>query len=168
MKCCNGVYSGTDQRGKHVPANKTTNKAVDLVKEHINSFPLVESHYIRKTSKRKYLATGLSIQKMYDLYIEYCKAKDDIPVKSKVYRRIFCTEFTISFHTPKKDQCLECELYKQKESTGKVGDDEKEKHEAHMERKVRAREEKLSAQVNTVYAAQIRDQTSQHGQMDLS
>ena len=149
-KCCNGVYSGTDQRGKHVPANKTTNKAVDLVKEHINSFPLVESHYIRKTSKRKYLAPGLSIQKMYDLYIEYCKAKDDIPVKSKVYRRIFCTEFNISFHTPKKDQCLECELYKQKESTGKVGDDEKKKHEAHMQRKVRAREEKLSAKLTAM------------------
>ena len=134
-----------------MPANKTTNKAVDhLVKEHINSFPLVESHYIRKTIKRKYQSPGLSMQKMYDLYIEYCKAKDDIPVKSKVHRKIFCTEFNISFHTPKKDQCLEGELYKQKESTGNVGDEIKKKHETQMERKVRAREEKLSAKLTAM------------------
>ena len=62
------IYSGADKRGKHVPADKTTDKAVDLVKEYINSFPLVESHYIRKTSQKKYLASGLSIQKMFELY----------------------------------------------------------------------------------------------------
>ena len=89
-------------RGRHVPANKTTDRKRSLVKEHIESFPLVESHYIPKTSQRKYIAPGLSISKMYDLFVEYSKEKDttSTPVKSNIYREIFCNDYN-SFHVPK-------------------------------------------------------------------
>ena len=66
-KSSHGIYSGADKCGKHVLANKTTDKAVDLVKEPINSFRLIESHWIRKTSQTKYIVPGLSIQKMFEL-----------------------------------------------------------------------------------------------------
>ena len=143
---CHGVFTGRDNRGRHVPANKTTDSKRSLVKEHIESFPLVESHYIRKTSQRKYLAPGLSISKMYDLYVEYNKEKDttSTPVKSNIYREIFCNDYNISFHVPKKDQCLQCEQFKQKQSSGEVTNEEVKRNEDHIERKDRAREEKLA------------------------
>jgi hypothetical protein len=50
-----GVYLGTDKRGKHEPHNKTTKNAMELVQKHIESFPVVEGHYTRKDSNRKWL-----------------------------------------------------------------------------------------------------------------
>ena len=85
---------------------------------------------------------------MYDLYEEYSKEKDttSTPVKSNIYREIFCNDY-ISFHVPKnmkKDQCIQCEQFKQKQSSGEVTNEEVKRNEDHMERKDRAREEKLT------------------------
>ena len=143
---CHGVFTGRDKRGKHAPANKTTDEKTAFVKEHIESFSLVESQYIRKNSQRKYLASGLSISKMYDLYVAYCKEKyaTYTPVKSNIYRKIFCNDYNISFHVPKKDQCLQCEQFKQRQSSGETTDEDIKANEDHLERKNRAREEKLT------------------------
>lgn len=58
---------------------------IDEVREHIKKFPVIESHYCRENTKRKYLEEGLSIGKMYKLYIEEKKPvqeqdnnKDDV------------------------------------------------------------------------------------------
>ena len=45
-----GVYVGEDRRGKHTSHNKTTKTALDWVRKHIESFPVVDGHYIRKDS----------------------------------------------------------------------------------------------------------------------
>jgi len=45
---------------------------------------------------------------MYDLYSKECQGKNITPVKCKVYRDIFNTDYNLSFHTPKKDQCDLC------------------------------------------------------------
>ena len=77
------------------------------VREHINKFPTVDSHYCRAQSQRKYLEASLNISTMYTLY----KAIHDDPVSEAIYRQIFCTEFNLSFFKPKKDVCDKCALF---------------------------------------------------------
>lgn len=59
-----GNFGGNDRRGKHEAYNKTDQDDEIYVKEHIESFPTVESHYCRKTSSKLYLQNDLSIAKM--------------------------------------------------------------------------------------------------------
>ena len=62
-----------DQRDRHPPANKTSEADVDLIKEHILSFPQYQSHYSRASNPhRRYLSPELTISKMYVLYKEWC------------------------------------------------------------------------------------------------
>ena len=79
-----------------------------VVKTHINSFPKMESHYCRKSTKRQYLASNLNITRMYELYKDQQKSKNKLFVRQAVYRTIFLTEFNLGFHIPKKDQCKLC------------------------------------------------------------
>lgn len=77
----NGI-SPPDRRGRHIPWNRTPQEAIDLIKNHINSFPRYTSHYTReKSPNRKYLNSNLSIKKMYELYKEMCENKTKPPVK---------------------------------------------------------------------------------------
>ena len=81
--------------------------------DHIRSFPVIESHYCRSKTKRKYLESGLSINKMYQLFQEKID-KNDLALKSVsqyLYRKIFCEKFNISFFKPRKDQCAICERF---------------------------------------------------------
>lgn len=60
-----------DQRGKHIPHNKTSDLKIQAVKDFISRFPSYESHYSREKSvNRKYLAPDLNIKCMYKLYKE--------------------------------------------------------------------------------------------------
>ena len=63
----NNSFVGEDKRGKHTPSNQTPEKDLHHVRRHIESFPIIESHYTRKDSKIKYLDEKLSIAKMYAL-----------------------------------------------------------------------------------------------------
>jgi hypothetical protein len=53
----------------------TTKNAMELVQKHIESFPVVDGHYTRKDSNRKYLGADLNITRMYQLYLEQCKGE---------------------------------------------------------------------------------------------
>ena len=68
---------GEDKRGKHTPSKETPEEDLHHVRGHIESFPITESHYTRKDTKRKYLDQKLSIAK-----IEYiptpCKKKSTV------------------------------------------------------------------------------------------
>lgn len=75
-----------DQRGRHPPANKTSDADTDLIKEHIQSFPQYHSHYSRANNPhRKYLSPELTISKMYVLYKEWCVGKEKTPQSEWVY-----------------------------------------------------------------------------------
>jgi hypothetical protein len=63
----------------YTPHTKT---ALDWVRKHIESFPVVDGHYTRKDSSRKYLGADLNIMRMYQLYVEQCKGK--IPEKEVI------------------------------------------------------------------------------------
>ena len=109
-----GTFGHVDRRGRLPPVNKTNAARADAVREHIRSFPTVQSHYCRKDSQRQYLDSKLTINKMYDLYVENCRnvfSENYKPVSACVYRRIFNEEFNLSFYKPKKDQCGECSKF---------------------------------------------------------
>jgi hypothetical protein len=93
-------------------SNKTKDADLEGVREHINAFPVIESHYCRSTTKRKYLEQGLSVNMMYRLYGERCHEKGIGPVSLFVYRNVFNTEFNLGFYIPGNDQCDTCTIYK--------------------------------------------------------
>ena len=74
---------------------KTTEDVLNDVRAHINSLPRMEPHYTRSDTNRQFLGAGLNINKMYELYVENCKARNAQYVKSGVYRSVFCSEFNL-------------------------------------------------------------------------
>jgi hypothetical protein len=47
---------------------KTSDETLDSIRQHIMSFPIMDSHNKRKDTNRKVWQQDLSITKMYDLY----------------------------------------------------------------------------------------------------
>jgi hypothetical protein len=86
-----------DKRGKHVK-KKLSNEAKETIRNHIKSFPKVETHY-----KREYFDPCLSMSKLYERYVGFhCNSKGIIPEKLHTYRNIFNNEFNLCFHIPKE------------------------------------------------------------------
>ena len=137
-----GASSGKDKRGSHSPWNKLSDSQKQKVKKHIESFPVIDSHYQRMGTKRQFLGANLSIQKMYDLYKEKCVEDGELPVKHSMYRNIFCNEYNLSFHHPKKDPCETCNKFMEKKITNAVTYILQNEHDAHIKRKELAREKK--------------------------
>lgn len=80
------------------------------INSHINSFPKVDSHYCRKTTKRQYLSPLLSIEEMYRLYVQQRQGKEGKTASLSSYKRVFYPK-NLAFHRPKKDQCSTCSGY---------------------------------------------------------
>ena len=127
------VKAGTSSGGPH---NTISPEVIDNIKRHIKSFPVVDSHYCRSTSKRKYLYPGLSVKKMYDLYKTECKEKGQRSANIDRYYRIFNFDFNLGFFRPKKDQCEKCTAFK---NTKNHTETEKQTHYEHMTNKTKAR-----------------------------
>lgn len=100
-----------DMRGKKTQ-RRTPQEEMEFIKQHISSFPRVPLHYCRSGSKKEDLEPGLSLSKMYELYCFECEQCGKSPLKVSMYRKIFQTEYNISFHMPNKDRCDVCELQK--------------------------------------------------------
>ncbi|CAH1111408.1 unnamed protein product [Psylliodes chrysocephalus] len=130
----------TDRRGRKPPPQKKSEDVKNIIRDHIRSMPVVSSHYCRKSSKRSYLATGLSEYRLYNDFKSYSIEREVIPEKFSYYKHIFTTEFNIGFHRPKKDQCDFCIKF------SNYSDDEKrnvqEEYDLHLKRKQEAREHK--------------------------
>ena len=88
-----------DQRGRHPPANKTSEEIIAAVKEHIESFPKYKSHYSRSDNPhREYLSPELTIAKMYTLYKESCNEKGITEMaKEWMYRKVFNESYNLHF-----------------------------------------------------------------------
>lgn len=137
---CSSSFSPPDMRGRHEPHNKTSDELLEAVRLHIQSFPTMEPHYTRSNTARKFLGSKLNITKMYELYKDDAKSKGQGYVKSGIYRRLFCDEFNLSFHRPKKDVCGKCEQYEN--ATDAEKGSLEEEYRQHIRRKSEAREEK--------------------------
>ncbi|CAC5356571.1 unnamed protein product [Mytilus coruscus] len=130
-----------DKKGQHIKY-KIPEAALCIIRDHINSFPRVESHYCRANSSRKYLEPTLSLSKMYQLYTEKCQSKSIKVEKSHIYRSIFNSEFNLGFHIPKKDRCDQCEEFKSSSKNNVLTDEFKKKYENHIENKNNAKVER--------------------------
>lgn len=125
-----------DSRGKKVPPNKIKPDDETVIRQHILSFPAVESHYCRSGSDVKYLDASLNIATMYKEYVKLCRTKSLRAVCIEKYRSIF-RSYKLSFHKPKKDLCKHCTAFKE------MSQEERTLHQVthtlHMSRKDEAR-----------------------------
>lgn len=127
-----------DQRGRHTPSNKTPNETIHSVHQHINSFPKYESHYSREKSEKNYLGSELTIEKMYQLYIDECNENNLDPklrAKKWLYADIFNKDFNLSFKPPEIDTCDTCSTHTAKLKSNLTEDEinsVKADHEAHL------------------------------------
>ncbi|PSN43920.1 hypothetical protein C0J52_03660 [Blattella germanica] len=93
-----------DKRGRGVTFSLPT-KIKDLIREHIDSFPLKESHYLGK--KQYYLSAGLNVKYMWRLFNE--KYGPNVKVSYYSYRHYFRENFNYRFGRPQVDTCCQCE-----------------------------------------------------------
>ena len=104
-----GNTIGSDDRGKHTnrPA-KISDAMKNSIRSHIESFPVMEFHFCRKRSQKKYLEEGLNISLMYILYKTDMMKKglfaEQELVSEQSYRKIFCDEYNYIFYVSKKDR----------------------------------------------------------------
>lgn len=129
-----------DKRGKHGKQRKANEEVIKSVRNHIDSIPRIESHYVRKDTTREFIDGGLSIAELHRHYSRERSSSQAIAAKYDMYARIFNTEYNIGFFVPKKDQCDLCESYK-----NSLDEDKKAletKYLEHVEEKELSREEK--------------------------
>jgi hypothetical protein len=113
-KSSNGNGLSPEKRGKHLNRpHRYGPETVQSVKDHINTFPRVMSHYCRERTKREYLETGLNQEKMYRMYCSWADQKGIAKLASlAMYKNIFNREYNLGFFMPKKDQCEVCKRWK--------------------------------------------------------
>ena len=114
MQLVGGVVIASDRRGKHRSRpHSIPDQVKERIREHIKLFPRRKSHYSRSSNrKREYLDEGLSISRMYRLYLEKHEpeAGTNPQAKEWLYRKIFNEEFNLSFGYPRSDTCETCDL----------------------------------------------------------
>lgn len=57
-----------DNRGKHSNHRKTNPEVLASVRNHINSIPQIESHYVRSDTSREFIDRGLTISEIHRNY----------------------------------------------------------------------------------------------------
>ena len=110
-----------DQRGTNAPKNKMSQVEQKGIQDYINMFPKVESHYIKKESKKIFVAgksnfNRLAITRMYELYREMCLTNGTLPLSYELHKREFKTIY-VAIHKPKKDHCKTCTVFNNKTPT---------------------------------------------------
>ncbi|CAH0397612.1 unnamed protein product [Chilo suppressalis] len=140
-----------DNRGQHENRPRKMSVSTEQsVIAHIKQFPVKESHYVRRDSKKLYLEETLNISKMYRLYSdEWFKSANhpnDVKMATKrQYETVFNTKFNYSFHKPKKDMCGQCTLYRQ--ADGERKDQLQEVYTKHIRNKECVRELKTKDKI---------------------
>ncbi len=87
-----------DRRGRHPPSNKTSEYDLAFIRQHIESFPVYESHYSQNDNPdRHYLSPDLSVSEMFQLYKEECTKKGVTSVSQWVYRKFFNKNYNLYF-----------------------------------------------------------------------
>ncbi|CAG4992700.1 unnamed protein product [Parnassius apollo] len=107
-KARNDGFTPPDQRGKHGKQCKLQPEVIQAVKDHIESIPKVESHYLRANTSRQFIDGGLTVAALHRNYSEIQKQQNTPIVNYDVYSRIFNQDFNNGVFKPKKDRCDEC------------------------------------------------------------
>ncbi|XP_065663155.1 uncharacterized protein LOC136085726 [Hydra vulgaris] len=100
----NGMYVGKDGRKAKPAPNGTPESIILGIKEHIDSFPKIESHYCQRDTKKRYLHSSLNISIMFRLYKKELFPKNSVQGASyDKYRQVFnnCNP-PLAFYCPKR------------------------------------------------------------------
>ncbi|KAK7600988.1 hypothetical protein V9T40_008429 [Parthenolecanium corni] len=130
----------TDFRGKHKNQTRIPDEVKQGVRDHIDSIPRIESHYLRAQTAREFIDGGRSISDIHRDYLEDCRKADQPSANFQMYSKIFNEEYNLGFFVPKKDQCELCVAFENAE-----GDEKEklvEKYETHQNEKTLSRSEK--------------------------
>lgn len=135
-----GVLLESDQRGKHGKQKALDPVIREGIREHIDSIPKIESHYIRTNTTRTFIEGSRSLADIHRDYVTKCNA-DKKPFGSyAIFHRVFNQEYNISFFVPKKDLCETCVAYEN--ATDEDKSLLKEKFDQHLVEKDLSRHEK--------------------------
>lgn len=97
--------SPKERRGGH-RCSKIHEEICKSIILHIKQFPVHQSHYGRKGSRRQYLSSNLSIVKMFKLW-QAMRKELNLPTATYwTYRKIFRERFNLSFKAPSTDICV--------------------------------------------------------------
>ncbi|CAG9763508.1 unnamed protein product [Ceutorhynchus assimilis] len=107
------LLRNSDRRGKHGKQLVLAPEIKDSVRRFISAIPTIESHYLRAQTTREYIEGGKSLADLYRDYKEE-RERHHLPIANSD------GEFNISFYAPKKDQCDQCESYKNSDQEGKA------------------------------------------------
>lgn len=148
-----GCEPGSDLRGKQPSVNKVDDARLQIVRDHIESFPAYQSHYTRAHNpNRKFLSEFLNIRALYNLYKDHCDNINAVAVSESKYRHIFNYEYNLHFHAPHKDTCTKCDNLKIKiagcEDPQKLQELENSK-ELHLRKAQLAREKLVLAKADS-------------------
>ena len=129
---------GEDHRRKHQNHHRVHSEIKDKMRAHIDSFLLIEPHYVHQSTRREYIDGHLSLLRMYKMYCEWCL---EFPArKFWLYNHMFNFVFNHGFDKPKKDASSLCiEFNNMKNKSGK-----KQEYDAHINNKIKAWEAKRS------------------------
>lgn len=134
-----GTTDNIEKRGKHSNTGVSA-EIIDSVKQHIESIPRIESHYLQKQTTKQYIDGGKTLTDLYNDYKKDCVSKNAPHAKIHTYRKIFKSDYNIGFFVPKKDQCDDCVAFVNADAAGK--DKMKGHYENHLKEKNLSRAEK--------------------------
>lgn len=129
-----------DKRGKHSKHKNVNEELLKSMRDHINSIPRVENHFVRRETTRELIDGGLSIAELHRHYSSERSSAQKIAASYDMYARVFNTEYNIGFVVPRKDQCDLCESYNN--SLDNVKQALGNKYEEHLQENELSREEK--------------------------
>lgn len=145
-----------DNRGRHGKQRRICSERMKNVIDHIKTFKVIDSHYVRKSVSAQFLPAELSIREMHRLFILHCEEKNIPHENYHFYKRIFKRKFNLKFQKPKKDQCSKCTQF---QNLLTPTNEEKQKNEEHLAAKIITRKlkeqkkQEAEENSNTVAAA---------------
>lgn len=108
-----GTLIKENRGGDHV-SQKNENKKIGVM-NFIEKLHCEDSHYCRGNTKRYYLSSELSINKLWRMYND--QAENEIKVKSSYFRNLFRKKYNLGFGTPRTDVCSQCLQFAEKLKT---------------------------------------------------
>ncbi|XP_071056957.1 uncharacterized protein [Onthophagus taurus] len=111
------------------------------IKQQIDKFPRMESHFCRAKTSKLYLHPDLSLSKMYTFFVEELEKQGrnhGVPSYA-TYRRVFKQQ-NLSFSSPKKDQCALCFTFHEGDES--VKENLRERYNLHTAEKTAVRAKK--------------------------
>ncbi|KAM3955420.1 uncharacterized protein ACR2FA_010691 [Aphomia sociella] len=103
-----------ENRGGDRVSQKNRQKKIEVM-NFIEKLHCEEAHYCRGNTRRYYLSSELSINKLWRLY--NAQAESNVKVKSSYFRNIFNRKYNLGFGTPRTDVCSLCLQFGEKLKT---------------------------------------------------